>query len=57
MKIPNTAKIIIVILLTVAMAEFIPEAVNLILTLILVGVILGNWKQFSGLATLLGSIK
>lgn len=56
MKIPFLAKLVIVILLAVALAEFIPEAVNAVLILILVGVILGNWKEFEGIAVLIGSL-
>ena len=56
MKIPFLLKLGIVILLTVALAEYAPELVNAILFLILVGVILGNWKEFSGLASVIGTL-
>jgi hypothetical protein len=57
MKIPQIAKVVIVILITVALAEVAPEAVNYILLLILIGVILGNWKEFSGLASVFSSLE
>jgi hypothetical protein len=50
-------KLAIVILLAIAMAEAAPEAVNAVLVLILLGLILGHWAQFSGLAKILGSVK
>jgi hypothetical protein len=57
MKIPQGVKIVIVILITVALAEVAPEAVNYILLLILIGVILGNWQEFSGLASVFSSLE
>jgi hypothetical protein len=56
MKIPFLARLLIVILLTVALAEVAPEFVNIVLALILVGIVLGHWKSFSGLASMLGSL-
>ena len=56
MKIPFLGKLAIVILITVAMAEIAPEAVNAVLVLILVGAILGNWQEFKGLVDVLGSL-
>lgn len=56
MKLPFLAKLAIVILITVAISEIAPEAVNYILLLVLVGAVLGNWKEFAGLATLFGSL-
>jgi len=49
-------KLGIVILLVLALAEAAPDAVNAILVLILIGAILGNWQEFSGLAAILGTL-
>lgn len=56
MKLPFLVKLAIVILITVALAELAPEAVNAVLGLILIGAILGNWQEFKGLATLIGTL-
>jgi len=50
-------KLAIVILLAIAAAEVSPQAVNALLILILLGLILGHWGQFSGLTKILGSVK
>ena len=49
-------KLGIVILLVVALSEAAPDLVNAILVLILIGAILGNWQEFSGLAAILGTL-
>lgn len=49
-------KLGIVILLVVALSEAAPDLVNAILVLILIGAILGNWQEFSGLASILGTL-
>jgi len=51
------AKLALVVLVAVMAAEAAPTAVNSVLILILVGLVIGHWSQFSGLATILGSIK
>jgi len=56
MTLPFAARLVIVILLTIALAEFVPDLVNAILGLILVGIILGNWKSFQGITTIISSI-
>lgn len=55
-QIPFAARLVIVILLAVALSEAIPEIVNAILILILAGLILGHYRQFSGLANVLGDL-
>jgi hypothetical protein len=50
-------KLAMVILLAIGLAEIYPELVNAVLFLVLVGLLLGHWSDFSGLAKLLGSIK
>lgn len=50
------ARLIIVIALTVILAEIAPEAVNAILLLILIGLVLSNWKAFSQLNSLIGTL-
>ncbi len=55
-----TTRLIIVIILTVALAEVAPDLVNAILSLILIGIVLSHWKAFSALfsvAATLGSEK
>lgn len=52
-----TFKLVVVILLTVALAEVAPELVNYILLLILIGAVLGNWQQFAGIAKIFSSLK
>jgi len=51
------AKLALVILIAVAAAEVAPEVVNAVLILILIGLVLGHWGQFEGLARVLGSVK
>lgn len=55
-QIPFFAKLAIIILLVVALAEVIPEYVNGLLVLVLLGVILANWQKYSGLLSALGSL-
>jgi hypothetical protein len=50
-------KLAIVILVAIAAAEANPELVNAVLVLILLGLVLGHWSQFSGLASILGTVK
>lgn len=57
MKIPLFARLALVILISVALSEVAPEAVNAFLILILVGVVLGHWKAFQVLASTLSSLK
>lgn len=56
MKLPFIARLIIVILLVVALAQIAPEAINAILSLVLVGIILSRWKSFQALAQVIGTI-
>ena len=49
-------KLAIVILIVAALAEYAPELVNAILILVLLGMVLGNWKSFSGIASVFGSL-
>lgn len=49
-------KLAIVILIVVALGEAAPDVVNAVLALILIGAILANWNEFSGLATILGTL-
>jgi hypothetical protein len=46
---PYYVKLIVVILIVVALAEVIPEAVNALLTIILLGMLLMQSKQYSRL--------
>lgn len=55
-SIPYAAKLAIVILLVVALAEVIPDYINALLGLVLVGIVLTNWQKFSGLASALGTL-
>lgn len=50
-------RLALVILIAIAAAEVAPEATNFLLILILVGLVLGHYGQFSGLATILGSVR
>ena len=49
-------KLGIAILIVVALGEAAPDVVNAVLVLILIGAILGNWQEFSGLAAILGTL-
>lgn len=53
---PFAARLVIVILLTVALAEFAPELVNGILALTLIGIVLSNWKDFQGLTKVIATL-
>lgn len=56
MQLPFVARLIIVILLVVALAQIVPEAINAILSLVLVGIILSRWKSFQGLTQVIGTL-
>lgn len=56
MKLPFIARLIIVILLTVAISQIAPEAVNAILFLILVGILLSHWRSFQGLTQIVATL-
>lgn len=56
MKLPFIARLIIVILLVIAISQAIPEAVNAVLVLVLIGIVLSDSKTFSGLAQIVGSL-
>ncbi len=49
-------KIIIAFLVVIALAEVMPEAVNAVLILILIGILLMRWPAFAELASTIGSI-
>lgn len=55
-NLPFYGKLAIVILLAVAFSEAYPKAVNYLLLLVLIGLVLGHYKQFSFLTEVLGSI-
>lgn len=50
------AKLALVFMLAVALAEVAPELVNSILILILVGLIVSHWSKFAGLARILSTV-
>ena len=54
-SIPLAARIIIVVFVVIALAEFAPEAVNGILILVLIGLILGRFQAFKGLFQIFNS--
>ena len=56
MKIPTVAKLVLVILIVLALAELAPDWINAFLALVLVGVVLSHWQNFSGLASALGTL-
>lgn len=56
MKMNFTTRLVIVIVLTIALAEFAPDLVNAILLLILIGILLSRWKSFSQLFGLIGTL-
>ena len=56
MKIPTVAKLVLVILIVLALAELDPDWINAFLALVLVGVILSHWQNFTGLASALGTL-
>lgn len=51
-----TARRVLVVLLILLLAEWVPGLVNAILALVLVGLILGHWSSFSFLAVWLTAI-
>jgi len=55
-QLPFLARLVIVILLTVALAEFAPEAVNALLALILIGIVLSHWKDFQALTKVIATL-
>jgi hypothetical protein len=50
----NPIRLFLAFFLIILISEWMPEAVNAILVLVLVGILLGNWKSFSGLFNFLG---
>jgi hypothetical protein len=56
MNVQLYARRIIVILIVVGLSGVIPEAVNAVLILILVGLVLNHWTKFSWLATWITAI-
>jgi hypothetical protein len=56
MKLPFLARLIIVILLVVALAQVAPEAVNAVLALVLIGIILSRWRSFQGITQIIGTL-
>lgn len=44
------------ILIVVGLSEFIPEAVNTVLALILIGIVLMQYPKFSGLVSEIGKL-
>ena len=56
MKIPTVAKLVLVILIVLALAELAPDWINAFLALVLVGVVLSHWQNFAGLASALGTL-
>lgn len=53
---PFYGKLAITILIVVALAEAIPEVINTILLLILIGLILGHYTKFTFLTQLIGTV-
>ena len=56
MNIPPVVSFVIAILIVVALAEVIPEAVNAVLVLVLVGIILMRFPAFAGLVNSIGTL-
>jgi len=56
MNVSLTARRVLVVLIVLLLAEWIPGVVNAILALVLIGLILGHWASFSFLATWLTAI-
>lgn len=56
MSLPFAARLVIVVLIVIALAEFAPDAVNSILALVLVGIILSGWKDFAGITKIFSTI-
>lgn len=52
----NVEKFILAVLVVVALADFIPSAVNAILALILIGIILMQYPKFSDLVKQIGTL-
>lgn len=55
-KFPFWAKLGLVILITVGLSEVMPEVINTVLILILLGLVLGHWQKFSALSQILGTV-
>ncbi len=53
---PFYGRLAIVIVIVVALSEAMPEVVNYLLLLILIGLIVGHYKQFAYLNVLLGTV-
>ena len=49
-------RLTIAILIVILLAEVAPEAVNALLALLLVGLIVGRWQAFAGLAYIIASV-
>ena len=56
MKIPDIAKYLIAILIVIALAEAMPEVVNAVLVLVLVGILLMRFGAFQQLVASIGSL-
>lgn len=52
----QVAKLILAFLVVIALAEVMPEVVNAVLILILIGIVLMRFPAFAGLAQTIGSI-
>lgn len=52
---PLSARIAIVVLIVIALAEFAPKAINAILVLVLVGMVLNRFQAFKGIFQILNS--
>lgn len=52
----NVAKYILAVLIVIALAEFIPEAVNAFLILLLVGIFVMRANLFRGLISTIGTL-
>lgn len=53
---PFAARLVIVILLVIALAEFAPDIVNAVLGLVLVGIVLSGWRDFAGITKIFATI-
>lgn len=54
MKLPFIVRVVIVVILAVTLSEVAPEITNAILFLVFIGILLANYKKFSGLFVSLG---
>lgn len=53
---PGIAKYLIAVLIVIALAEAVPEVVNAVLVLVLVGILLMRFGAFQQLASSIGSL-